>query len=147
MAERTRRKVLVVEDSPAMRQLLSIASRASGAEVTEAGDGLEALKVLAKQRFDLIFLDLNMPVMDGLKLLQRVREDRTYDQTRVCVVTTEGAEETERQVRALGADDFLRKPVSRKSVDGVLEAQKRGRLPQGGSPGPAGGGGRRSPQG
>lgn len=115
-----RKRVLIVEDSPAMRQLLTITSRSHGAEVVEAADGLAALKLLTRERFDLIFLDLNMPVMDGLKLIQRLREDAAHAQTRICVVTTEGADETEKQVRALGADDFLRKPVSRKAIEAVL---------------------------
>jgi two-component system chemotaxis response regulator CheY len=108
-----------------MRQLLTITSRSKGAEVVEAADGLAALKLLTRERFDLIFLDLNMPVMDGLKLIQRVREDQAHAQTRICVVTTEGTDETEKQVRALGADDFLRKPVSRKAVEAVLAAPPR----------------------
>jgi two-component system chemotaxis response regulator CheY len=120
-------KVLVVEDSPAMRQLIAIASRAAGAEVTEAGDGIEALKHLARARYALVFVDINMPVMDGLKLIQRLREDVQHEGTRICVVTTEGAEATERHARSLGADDFLRKPVNRKAVDGVLRAALGGR--------------------
>jgi two-component system chemotaxis response regulator CheY len=115
-------KVLVVEDSPAMRQLLSITLRRCGAEVTEAGDGLAALKLLAQAQYDLMFVDLNMPVMDGLKLIQRVRSDGAASGTRICVVTTEGAEESEKQARNLGADDYLRKPVSRKAVEAALEA-------------------------
>ncbi len=118
-----RPRVLVVEDSPAMRQLLSITLRRCGADVTEAGDGLAALKLLAQTQYDLIFVDLNMPVMDGLKLIQRVRSDgAASSSTRICVVTTEGAEESEKQARNLGADDYLRKPVSRKAVEAALEA-------------------------
>lgn len=105
-----------------MRQLIAIAARACGAEVVEAGDGLEALKHLQTGRFDLMFVDINMPVMDGLKLIQRVREDAGHKGTRICVVTTEGAEATERQARGLGADEFLRKPVYRKAVEAVVRA-------------------------
>jgi two-component system chemotaxis response regulator CheY len=114
--------VLIVEDSPAMRQLVAIASRSCGAEVVEAGDGLEALKLLTTGKFDLMFVDINMPVMDGLKLIQRVRDDPGHAGTRICVVTTEGAEATEQQARSLGADEFLRKPVNRKAVEAVVRA-------------------------
>jgi two-component system chemotaxis response regulator CheY len=127
MAERAgeKKRVLIVEDSPAMRQLLAITTARHGAAVSEAPDGLAALKVLAKERFDLIFVDLNMPVMDGLKLIQRVREDPVHAGTRIVVCSTEGAEETEKQARRLGADDYLRKPVSRKAVEAALAALER----------------------
>jgi two-component system chemotaxis response regulator CheY len=114
------RRILIVEDSTAMRQLLAIAVRKQGYDVTEAPDGLAALKELSLARFDLMFVDLNMPVLDGMKLIKRVREDRALDATRICVVTTESAQATEEQARGLGADYFLRKPVARRDVERVL---------------------------
>jgi len=120
MADAGKVRVLVVEDSPAMRQLIAYTAKRAGADVTEAADGLAALKLLTKERFDLLFVDLNMPVMDGLKLIQRVRDDQAHAGTRICVVTTEGAEESEKQARRLGADDYLRKPIDRKQVERVL---------------------------
>jgi len=118
-------KILIVEDSPAMRQLLVLAVRRRGSvEVQEAADGLAALKLLAGAQFDLMFVDLNMPVLDGMKLIKRVRESETAvgaARVRVCVVTTESAQATEDQARALGADYFLRKPVSRRDVERILQ--------------------------
>jgi len=113
-------KILIVEDSTAMRQLLSLAVRKRGAEVTEAADGLAALKLLHEGRFDLLFVDLNMPILDGMKLIHRVREDATQASTKICVVTTESAPATEEHARALGADFFLRKPIHRRDVERVL---------------------------
>src|SRR5262245_45039949 len=115
-------RVLIVEDSPAMRQLIAYTAKRGGNEVIEAADGLAALKLITKERFDIIFVDLNMPVMDGLKLIQRVRDDPGHAGTRICVVTTEGAEASEQQARNLGADEYLRKPVDRKAVEAVLAA-------------------------
>lgn len=120
MSGAERQRVLIVEDSTAMRHLLSIAVRRRGAEVTEAPDGLAALQLLAKERFDLMFVDLNMPILDGMKLIKRVREDASLAHTRICVVTTESAAATEEQARALGAEYFLRKPISRRDVERVL---------------------------
>jgi two-component system chemotaxis response regulator CheY len=114
--------ILVVEDSPAMRQLLVITIRRRGAQVVEAGDGLQALQLLATQPFDLIFVDLNMPILDGMKLIARVRQDPALHATRICVVTTEGAQSTQDQARSLGADYFLKKPIARRDVEQVLEA-------------------------
>ena len=113
-------RILIVEDSTAMRQLLSIAVRRRGAEVAEAGDGLEALKLLHESPFDLMFVDLNMPILDGMKLIKRVREDEAHAKTKICVVTTESAQASEDQARALGAVFYLRKPVSRRDVERVL---------------------------
>jgi two-component system chemotaxis response regulator CheY len=115
----TRPRVLIVEDSPAMRHLLNMASKRN-ADVTEAADGLAALKVLAQDRFDLMFVDLNMPILDGMKLIKRVREDPALTETRICVITTESSQATEEQARSLGADFFLRKPIHRRDVEAVL---------------------------
>jgi two-component system, chemotaxis family, chemotaxis protein CheY len=112
-------RILIVEDSPAMRHLLNMALKRA-ADVAEAPDGLEALKLLAQQRYDLVFVDLNMPVLDGMKLIKRVREDPSLNDTRICVVTTESSKATEEQARALGADFFLRKPIHRRDVERVL---------------------------
>ena len=103
-----------------MRQLLVMAVRRRGADVSEAPDGLAALKLLASERFDMLFVDLNMPILDGMKLIKRVREDPNFAKTRICVVTTESAHATEEQARSLGADFFLRKPVARRDVERVL---------------------------
>jgi two-component system chemotaxis response regulator CheY len=113
------RKILIVEDSPAMRHLLNVASKRS-AEVVEAADGLQALKLLAQGQFDLMFVDLNMPVLDGMKLIRRVREDAVLAAMRICVVTTESSAATEEQARTLGADFFLRKPIHRRDIDAIL---------------------------
>jgi two-component system chemotaxis response regulator CheY len=119
-----RLKILIVEDSPAMRQLLAItARRRPGVDVFEAADGLAALKLLASETFDLLFVDLNMPILDGMKLIKRVRESESAvaaARVRICVITTEHAQATEDQARSLGADFFLRKPVSRRDIEHVL---------------------------
>jgi two-component system chemotaxis response regulator CheY len=111
-------RILIVEDSTAMRQLLNLAVRKRGAEVAEAADGLAALKLLSQSQYDLVFVDLNMPILDGMKLIKRIREDGHA--TRICVVTTESSQAAEEQARALGAEWFLRKPVSRRDVERVL---------------------------
>jgi two-component system chemotaxis response regulator CheY len=119
-----RRRVLIVEDSPAMRHLLALAvKRVPGIEIEQAADGVAALKAMKSAQaepYELVLLDLNMPVMDGMKLLGKVREDPAFARTTVCVVTTEESEEAERQARALGARHFIRKPVKRKTVEKIL---------------------------
>jgi len=105
-------KVLIVEDSPTMRQLISFAlKRLHGVRIIEASDGVDGLKKLSAEKFDLIFTDINMPIMDGLKLVSLVRNDASYKGTPIVVITTEGAQEDRERALALGANDYITKPI------------------------------------
>lgn len=108
---------LVVEDSPMMRQLLVFAlARIKRIQVTEAEDGVDALRKLATNRYDLIMSDINMPIMDGLKLVKRVRTDPVHKDVPILVITTEGAEEDRQRALSLGANGYLTKPVQAPQV-------------------------------
>jgi len=103
---------LIVEDSPTMRQLLVFAlSRVRGLSVAEADDGLDALKKLSQMAFDIIITDINMPIMDGLKLVKRVRTDERYKDIPIVIITTEGGEEDRKRALALGANAYITKPI------------------------------------
>jgi len=104
--------ILVVEDSPTMRQLISFAmKRVSGAKVIEATDGVDALKKLSAEKVDLILADINMPVMDGLKLVSLVRSNAEYKDIPIIIITTEGAEEDKKRAMSIGANAYLPKPI------------------------------------
>ena len=108
---------LVVEDSPMMRQLLVFAlSRVKNLKVTEADDGVDGLRKLASGKFDIILTDINMPIMDGLKLVKRVRSDPTHKDTPVIIITTEGAEEDRKRALELGANAYITKPIQAPQV-------------------------------
>ena len=108
---------LVVEDSPTMRQLIVFAlSRIRGLTVVEADDGVDALKKLAGGKFDIILTDINMPVMDGLKLVKRVRSDEVLKDIPIVIITTEGAEEDRQRALALGANAYITKPIQAPQV-------------------------------
>ena len=108
---------LVVEDSPTMRQLIVFAlSRIRGLTCVEADDGVDALKKLGTQRFDLIITDINMPVMDGLKLVKRIRDDPTHHDVPIMIITTEGAEEDRQRALSLGATCYIAKPIQAPQV-------------------------------
>lgn len=103
---------LVVEDSPTMRQLVSFSlKRIKGAKIVEATDGVDALKKLSEQPFDLIVADINMPLMDGLKLLSIVRKEPAYSRIPVIIVTTEGADADRDKGLQLGANAYIPKPI------------------------------------
>ena len=103
---------LIVEDSPTMRQLIRFAlNRIPGASVVEASDGVDGLKKLASNEVDLILTDINMPIMDGLKLVSLVRSNEAYSDVPIVIITTEGAKEDKERAMALGANAYITKPI------------------------------------
>ena len=115
-------RILVVEDSPTMRQLISFAlKRMKGIEIVEASDGVEGLKKLNSGTYNLIVTDINMPVMDGLKLISLVRRDVKYRTIPIMIITTEGGAEDRERALALGADAYITKPIQ---AGNVLDAAK-----------------------
>ncbi len=114
---------LVVEDSPMMRQLLVLAlSRVKNLQVVEADDGVDGLRKLATGKFDLILTDINMPIMDGLKLVKRVRSDATHKDVPIIVVTTEGSDEDRERALQLGANAYITKPIQAPQVIAKVRA-------------------------
>ena len=108
---------LVVEDSPMMRQLLVFAlARIKRISVTEAEDGVDALRKLAGSSFDLIVTDINMPIMDGLKLVKRIRSDEAHKDVPIIIITTEGSTEDRQRAMALGANAYITKPIQAPQV-------------------------------
>jgi len=108
---------LVVEDSPMMRQLIVLAlSRVKNLRVTEADDGVDGLRKLAAGRFDIIISDINMPIMDGLKLVRRVRNDPVHKDVPIIIITTEGSSEDRRRALHLGANAYIVKPIQAQQV-------------------------------
>ena len=106
-----------------MRQLISFAlKRIPGSRIVEANDGIDALKKLSTQKFDIILTDINMPIMDGLKLVSLVRNDANYKGTPIVVITTEGAQEDRERALALGANDYITKPIQANKILDVARA-------------------------
>lgn len=115
--------VLIVEDSPTMRQLIAFAlKRIRGVRIVEANDGVDGLKKLSAERFDLILTDINMPIMDGLKLVSLVRNDANYKMIPIVVITTEGAQEDRERALALGANNYITKPIQPTKILEVARA-------------------------
>jgi two-component system chemotaxis response regulator CheY len=118
-----RHRILIVEDSPTMRQLLVFAlKRLPGVELVEARDGMDGLRKVTSDHFDLALVDINMPVMDGLKLIHLIRDEESLAGMPIVVITTEGAEEDRARALALGADEYLTKPVQANKVLAVARS-------------------------
>ncbi len=108
---------LVVDDSPAMRKQLSYAlQRVVGMDATEAEDGADAWRKLASGTYDIVLTDINMPLMDGLKLVALIRGGGPHQRVPVVVITTESAEADRRRAMTLGASAYLVKPVQAQQV-------------------------------
>ena len=112
-----RRQILIVEDSPTMRQLLVFAlRRLKNVDIVEAQDGMDGLRKVSSDHFDLALIDINMPVMDGLKLISLMRGEETLKDIPIVVITTEGAAEDRERALNLGANEYLTKPIQANRV-------------------------------
>lgn len=110
-------RCLVVEDSPMMRQLIVFAlHRLRELEVVEADDGVDAMRKLAGGKFDIVVTDINMPIMDGLKLVKRIRSDEAHKNIPIIIITTEGSQEDRSRALALGANAYITKPIQAPQV-------------------------------
>ena len=104
------RKAMIVDDSVSMRQMVGYTLRQGGFEVIEAEHGQDALNKLQGITVDLIITDLNMPVMDGITLIQNVRKLANMKGKPILMLTTEGLPEKKEQGKAAGATGWIVKP-------------------------------------
>jgi len=115
------KKVLTVDDSPSVRKLVEFTLKAKGFGVSSAGNGLEALALMAGERFDAVILDINMPQMNGLEFLQKIRTDQAYAAIPVVMLTTEGQDEDKDKAISLGATAYIVKPFKPTQLLSLLE--------------------------
>ncbi len=117
MSDTPKLNALVVDDSAAMRKQLGWAlQRVFGMNPVEATDGADAWRKLAAARYDIVITDINMPLMDGLKLISLVRAGGAHRFVPIIVITTEGAHADRGRAMALGASKYLVKPVQSQQV-------------------------------
>ena len=102
--------ILTVDDSATLRQMVAFTLRGRGFDVVEAVDGQDALEVLHGRTFDLVLTDQNMPRMDGLTLVRRLRARPGFERTPILILTTEPADEVRRAGREAGATGWMAKP-------------------------------------
>jgi len=105
--------ILIAEDSAITRSfLVATLEEIDDFEIIEASSGFEALKLLPRRKFRLIITDINMPDINGLELINFVKSNLQYSSIPLIVVTTEGAERDRQKGLALGADEYLVKPIN-----------------------------------
>ena len=105
-------KILAVDDSASMRQMVSFTLQGAGYEVVEACDGQEALNKAKQNQVDLVLSDVNMPVMDGIALIKQLRTLPSYKFTPILMLTTESAADKKTEGKAAGATGWIVKPFN-----------------------------------
>ena len=106
------KRVLAVDDSKSLRDLVSFTLRGAGFEVKEAGNGQEALDIARRETFNLVLTDQNMPLMDGLTLVRSLRSLPAYRTAPILMLTTESSDEMKQKGRAAGATGWIVKPFN-----------------------------------
>lgn len=115
------KKILIAEDSPTMRSLIVSTIAAQGDyEVVEAANGFEALRVLPREKVDLVITDINMPDINGLELVSFIKQNSNYQNTPLIIISTEGSERDREKGLALGADAYLVKPFSPEALQDLI---------------------------
>lgn len=115
------RKILAVDDSASVRQMVCFTLRKGGYDPTEAVDGADGLAQAGMQKFDLIITDLNMPRMDGIQMISAVRKLSGYAFTPILMLTTESQPEKKDAGRKAGATGWIVKPFNADQLVAVLQ--------------------------
>ncbi len=106
------KRILVVEDQEDNRQIIRDMLSATDYEIMEAENGEQALSAVAKQRPDLILMDIQLPIMDGYETTRRMKADPTMKSIPIIAVTSYALSGEEQKARAAGCDDYVPKPYS-----------------------------------
>ncbi len=116
------KSILIVEDSATTRSLIRAVIEDMGDDffTHEAASGFEALKMLPQERFDLIITDINMPDINGLELINFVKNDPRYKKIPLIIVTTERSAEDRERGLALGASAYITKPFKPEELQEVI---------------------------
>jgi two-component system chemotaxis response regulator CheY len=116
--------ILIVDDSKTIRSVIKKTLDMAGVPVGdlyEAGNGKEALDVMNSNWIDLVFADINMPVMNGIEMIKKMAEDNTLDKTPVIIVSTEGSKTRIDDLLKLGVRAYLRKPINPEDLRNIVK--------------------------
>ena len=112
---------LVVDDSKSMRQVISLTLKHAGYNTIEASDGEEALEIAKSQNFDIVLTDINMPIMDGVTLIEQLRTLPEYKSTPILTITTESADVKKHAGKEAGATGWIVKPIDQDKLLAVMD--------------------------
>ena len=114
-------RILAVDDSPSMREMVRMALSGAGFDITAAVDGQEALDIARQRAFDLVLSDVNMPRMDGISLIRALRAEAAYRLTPILMLTTESSPERKREGKEAGATGWIVKPFDPTQLIATLQ--------------------------
>jgi two-component system chemotaxis response regulator CheY len=104
------KRIMTIDDSPSLRQMVALTLEDAGYEVIEASDGNDAVAKLGGREYHLFLTDLNMPVMDGIELTRKLRSMPEYRFVPIVLLTTESNQEKKMKGKAAGATGWIVKP-------------------------------------
>ncbi|WP_130537758.1 response regulator [Thiomicrorhabdus indica] len=113
-------KILAVDDSKSMRQMVAMSLKSAGHDVTEAEDGVQALSAAKAAQFDIVVTDINMPNMNGIELIQALRAMPNYKFTPILCLTTESSGDMKTKGKEAGATGWIVKPFSPEKLLSVI---------------------------
>ncbi len=116
---------LVTDDSSTTRAIIKRTITLSGVAVgqlVEAADGIQALEKMRSTKIDMLFLDLNMPNMNGLELITEMRVDSKLARIPICVVSSEATDSRREQLSELGVQGYVKKPFTPEQIRGVIQS-------------------------
>ena len=122
MSEQNKTRILLVDDSVSMREMVGFTLKGAGFAVSQAEDGVEALKFAQGNTVDLVITDINMPNMDGITLIKELRALPTYKFIPILTLTTENSVEKKQLGKIAGATGWIVKPFD---PDHILSTVKR----------------------
>lgn len=108
--------ILIADDSPSVRKFITLALKIMGYRVITAVDGMDALEKLPTEKIDLLITDLNMPNIDGLKLIRTIRQDEIYCDLPIIILSSLSKDEDINQGLEAGANSYLIKPFNTKRI-------------------------------
>jgi two-component system chemotaxis response regulator CheY len=114
-------RILAVDDSPSMRQMVAFTLKSAGFDVAEAEDGAVALQMAQKEKFRLVLADVNMPNMDGISLVRALRGLPDYKFTPMLMLTTESTPEKKLEGKSAGATGWLVKPFNPEQLVSTIQ--------------------------
>jgi two-component system chemotaxis response regulator CheY len=129
-------RVLIVDDSRAVRNFVKAALKSvPETTIDEVDSGFEAFRMLARDSFDVLITDINMPDINGLELIRFVKKSARHTSTKILVITTQTTERMREKVEELGVDGFIQKPFEPETIiAAVLSFTKHARSQQNDSP-------------
>lgn len=126
-------RVLIVDDSKAVRNFVKGALKGvTQAVVDEADSGFEAFRVLARETFDVVITDINMPDINGLELIRFIKKSARHGSTKILVITTQSTLRMREKIEELGVDGFISKPFEPETLAAAVGAFSDPVRPEGG---------------